>query len=147
MGLYDTFKTDEKKEAEGVWLDYGSCRILIGYAGSTNKKFVSYSEKTFKPLRRAIELGTLDNERSTKIMADVFATTIIRDWATLVGDDYVRGIENPNGGDLLPVNKENVIATLTALPALFMDLQEQAKSIATFRAADMEADSGNSASS
>lgn len=153
MGLYDAFQTDANLEKEGVWLDYGTCRVKVGYAGATNKKFASYSEAKFKPIRRAIEAGTIDNARSLAILTDVYAETIVLDWATQQGVDandepiFVRGIEQKGSTELLPFNKENVVKTFKALPNLFIDIKGQAESIATFRAQDMEADSGNSVSS
>ena len=52
------------------------------------------------------------------------------------------GIEGREG-DILPFNKEEVQKVFISLPNLFIDIQEQAQSIANFRKSELEDDSGN----
>lgn len=142
MGMYDIFETDEDLETTGIWLDYGDFRLKVASAGQGNKKYVRYAEKALKPIRRAMQAGAVSNERSLAIMSDIFAKTIVLDWQVKVNDAWKSGIEGRDG-DILPFNYDNVIATFSALPNLFMDIQEQAQSIANFRKAELEDDSGN----
>lgn len=146
MGMYDVFETDEDLETSGIWLDYGDFRVKIASAGQGNKKYVKYAEKALKPVRKAMQAGALSNERSQAIMSDIYAKVIVLDWE--VQDPkkegkMVSGIE-ARDGTILPFNPENVQATLKALPNLFIDIQEQANSIANFRKAELEEDAGNS---
>lgn len=142
MGMYDIFETDEDLETTGIWLDYGDFRLKVASAGQGNKKYVRYAEKALKPIRRAMQAGAVSNERSLAIMSDIFAKTIVLDWQVKVDDAWKSGIEGRDG-DILPFNYDNVIATFSALPNLFMDIQEQAQSIANFRKGELEDDSGN----
>lgn len=143
MGLYDTFETDPTREQEGVFLDYGDFRIRIAHAGQGNSKYVKYMEKTLKPVRRAMEAGAMSNERSMAIMMDIYAKTIVLDWQTKdSAGDWKPGIEAKNG-ELLTFSPENVILTFKALPNLFLDIQQQATSIANFRREELEEESGN----
>ena len=143
MGMYDTFETDPNMEQEGVFLDYGDFRIRIAHAGQGNSKYVKYAEKKLKPVRRAMEAGALGNERSMSIMIDIYSKTIILDWQIRgENDTWKTGIEAKDGSTL-PFTEENVEATLRALPNLFLDIQSQASSIANFRAAELEKESGN----
>lgn len=143
-GMYNTFKTDPTREQEGVWLDYGDFRIRVAHAGNGNKKYVSYAERALRPVRQAMNAGALSNERSMAVMADIYATTVILGWQVMQEDgSWKDGIEAENG-ELLPVNKECIEQTLKNLPALFSDIQGQASSIANFRAAEVEEESGNS---
>ena len=147
MGMYNTFKTDPNREQEGVWLDYGDFRVLIAHAGQGNKKYVAYAEKKLRPVRQAMNAGALSNERSMTIMADVYATTIVLGWEVAQKDSEGRqiwksGIEDEDGS-ILPFNKDTVEQTLKNLPNLFVDIQTQASSIANFRAAEVEEESGN----
>lgn len=142
MGMYDIFETDEDLETTGIWLDYGDFRLKVASAGQGNKKYVRYAEKALKPIRRAMQAGAVSNERSLAIMSDIFAKTIVLDWQVKVDDAWKSGIEGRDG-DILQFNYDNVIATFSALPNLFMDIQEQAQSIANFRKAELEDDSGN----
>lgn len=139
MSLYGVFETDQDMEASGVWLDYGDFRIKIASTGQGNKNYVRYAEKKLKPVRRAIEAGAMSNDRSQAIMADIYAKTVVLDWET----GGKAGIEDRKG-KILPFTIENVTKTLVALPRLFMDLQEQAGSLATFRKEEQEEETKNS---
>lgn len=143
MGMYDVFETDENLETSGVWVDYGEFRVLIASAGQGNKSYVRYAEKKLKPVRKAMDAGALSNERSQALMADIYAKTIVLDWQVMSDGEWKTGIEGREG-DVLPVNEENVEKTLRSLPRLFMDLQEQAMSIANFRKAELEDETKNS---
>lgn len=143
MGMYDVFETDQKLEANGIWLDYGDFRILIAAAGQGNKKYVQYAEKKLKPVRRAIESGALSNERSQAIMADIYAKTVVLSWETQEGAKMKSGIETPDG-KIQPFSTELVMSTFKSLPRLFMDVQEQAASLSNFRKEDIEEDTKNS---
>lgn len=151
MGMYDQFSTDPNRENEGVWLDYGDFRVLTASAGQANKAYVKYAEVAMKPVRRAMEAGTLSNERALPIMRDIYAKTIIKAWQVAVPgakpdapehERWKDGIEAPNG-ELLPFNYDNVIFTLTNLPHLFTDIQQQSNQVSNFRAEELAAEMGN----
>lgn len=143
MGMYDVFETDEDLETSGIWLDYGDFRVRIASAGQGNKKYVKYAEKALKPVRKAMQAGALSNERSIAIMSDIYAKTIVLDWETMKDGKLVKGIE-ARDGKVMPVNYENVRQVFIDLPNLFIDIQEQANSIANFRKAELEEDAKNS---
>jgi hypothetical protein len=143
MGMYDVFETDEDLETTGIWLDYGDFRVRIASAGQGNKKYVKYAEKALKPVRKAMQAGALSNERSLAIMSDIYAKTIVLDWEVLVDGKMVKGIEQRDGS-IAPFNYENVRQVFLDLPNLFLDIQEQANSIANFRRAELEEDTKNS---
>ncbi|MAD98780.1 MAG: hypothetical protein Unbinned200contig1000_18 [Prokaryotic dsDNA virus sp.] len=142
MGMYDVFETDEDLETSGIWLDYGDFRVKIASAGQGNKKYVKYAEKALKPVRKAMQAGALSNERSMSIMSDIYAKTIVLDWETMKEGELVKGIESRDG-QIMPFNYENVRQVFIDLPNLFIDIQEQANSIANFRKAELEEESGN----
>lgn len=139
MGLYGVFETDLDMEATGVWLDYGDFRVKIASSGHGNKKYVSYAEKKLKPVRKALDAGAVSNDRSMAIMADIYSKTVVLDWET----NGKPGIEDRKG-KTVPFSIENVEKTLLALPRLFVDIQEQAGSLATFRKEEEERDTKNS---
>jgi len=147
MGMYDVFETDETLEANGVWIDYGDFRVLLASAGQGNKNYVRYAEKKLKPVRRALESGALSNERSQALMADIYSKTIILAWEVMQGEGDEKamksGIENREG-EIVPFSEVNVETALRDLPRLFMDLQEQAASLANFRKGEIEDEGKNS---
>jgi len=143
MGMYDVFETDEDLETSGIWLDYGDFRVKIASAGQGNKKYVKYAEKALKPVRKAMQAGALSNERSIAIMSDIYAKTIVLDWETMDKDKMTKGIEQRDG-KVAPMSYDTVKQAFIDLPNLFIDIQEQANSIANFRKAELEEESGNS---
>jgi len=142
MGMYDIFETDPNMEQEGVFLDYGDFRVRIAHAGQGNSKYLKYAEKKLKPVRKAMEAGALGNERSMAIMIDIYSESIILDWQVRENESWKSGIE-ARDGSILPFTQQNVEATLRSLPNLFLDIQQQAQSIANFRRADLESEAGN----
>jgi hypothetical protein len=147
--MWNQFSTDPNVEKEGVWLDYGDFRIRVTYAGETNKKYAKTLETLTRPHRRQIASGNFSNARSMAILYEVYATAVIMDWETAKGDDNIiaqtiweKGIQAKDGS-LLPVTKENIIAVFKALPKLFLDVREQAESVAVFRADEIEDEGKN----
>lgn len=143
MGMYDIFETDEDLESSGIWIDYGDFRVKIASASQGNKKYVKYAEKALKPVRKAMQAGALSNERSIAIMSDIYAKTIVLDWETMKDGKMVKGIEQRDGS-IAPVNYETIRQVFLDLPNLFIDIQEQANSIANFRKAELEEEAKNS---
>lgn len=142
MGMYDVFETDEDLEVSGIWLDYGDFRVKIASAGQGNKKYVRYAEKALKPVRKVMQAGALSNERSLSIMSDIYAKTIVLDWQVKRDDQWKTGID-ARDGSVLPFNEDEVKKVFEALPNLFIDIQEQAQSIANFRKQELEDEAGN----
>lgn len=147
--MWQQFSTDPNIEKEGVWLDYGDFRIRVTYAGETNKKYAKKLEVLTRPHRRQLASGNFSNERSMAILHEVYAETVILDWQTASGEDgaigetiWKKGIQAKDGS-LLPVNKDNIIATFKGLPKLFLDVREQAESVSIFRADEIEEEGKN----
>lgn len=139
MSFYDIYKTDENLEAgSGVRLDYGkSGSIIIHRAGGDNKKYSTVLNAKMRPFRRQLSNGTLDDKTSLKVMAEVYADSVIVGWDKVLGKD----------GKALPYSRDNVVQLLTDLPELFRDIQEQATTVSNFRKDEDEADSKNSVKS
>jgi hypothetical protein len=141
--MYAQFKTDAAMESGGVWLDYGDFKLKIARAGGANKKFQKVLEARTKPFRRAMQTETMNNDKAMEILRGVYAETIVLAWETKVDGEFKSGIENPEGGDLLPYNSANVTEVFNTLPDLFADIQEQSNKVAIFREELLESDSGN----
>ncbi len=135
MSLYDTFKADSEMESgTGIWLDYGDGgQINIRRAGGSNKRYGAVLAAKMKPYQRQLQNGTMDDEVSRRILAEVYASTVIVGW---------KGVDGPNG-KTLACTEENVVRVLLDLPDLFRDIQDQANSLANFRAEQAEADAKN----
>ena len=143
MSLYKLFKTNENLETDGIWLEYGQTadgkpiRIKIARAGGHNVAFSKALEKATRPYKKAIQTGMLDNKTADRLYKEVFAETVVLDWINVEGPD----------GQPMDFNKENVLKLFEDLPDLFVDLREQAGTVALFRDEVREADLGNSGAS
>ncbi|MAR56002.1 MAG: hypothetical protein CMM93_02360 [Rickettsiales bacterium] len=137
--LYDTFGTDQDLEkGSGVTLDYGDAgSITIHRAGGGNRKFYTVMDAVLKPHRHAIQNKTLDKETDDRLMAEIYAKSVIIGWSGVKGRD----------GKKLPFNEANAIKLLTDLPDLFADIRANAMSIDTFRKEAQEQEAKNSAKS
>lgn len=139
MSFYETFSTDTKLESiDGVDLDYGKSGVIkIHRAGGSNKKFSTVLNAKMAPYRRQLANGSMDEVVATKLMAEIYADAVILGWKCVKG---------PDGKDM-KFTRENVVKLLLDLPELFKDIQEQANTIANFRAVAIEADEKNSQAS
>jgi len=143
MGMYDVFKTDEVAEREGIIIDYTSFRVTIARAGGANKKYKRMLDQATKPHERLIQLGSFSNEQAEDLLKAVYAKSVIKDWETKVDDKWLVGLENPDGGELLPVTVANILTVFELLPDLYIDLRDQAQKSALYRVALREEAEGN----
>lgn len=131
---YAMFATDSAKEAEtGVTIDYGGFAITIVRAGGANRRFAQVLDAKLRPLRRRLGSGALSDEDAQRVLAEVFAETVILGWEGVTDAD----------GTPMPFNRDNAVRLLTDLPELFRDIQEQAASLANFRREALETDAKN----
>lgn len=152
MSMRSLFTTDPTLETKGVVIDYGSFRITLARAGGANKKFTKLLEAKTRPHRRAMQTETMQDAAAMAILREVYAGGAIMLWENRekfdkksgewVGEFQV-GIEPSQGTDLLPFNIDNVCQTLSELPDLFADLQEQANKVSLFRVHNLEEDLKN----
>lgn len=139
MSLFAQFKTDERKETEGVPVQYapnGDGTIptfFLSRMGKTNKKYTKELNRATKPFARQLQTDTLPPEQAENIFMGVFVKTVLKGWVNVRDED----------GNELAFTVENATALFKKLPDLYDDLTEQAKSAALFREADIEADAGN----
>ena len=150
MSMYAQFQTDPKLEKDGVIIDYGDFRVTVARAGGANKEFRKAAEFFSRPHRRAIDAGIEDVDRDAKILRQVFARAIVKNWEMRLKDEtddqgnpkWVQAIEQPDGSpaQFNPVVVERV---LEELPDLFTDLQTTSTRASLYRKAGLEQDAGN----
>ena len=142
MSIYKSLKTNNTLEKKGVTFELYGNRVTLARAGGSNTEFQTSITKKTQPFRRQIAAGTMEAETERRILREVYADTIILGWEVKVGDEWKSGIESPDG-DVLPYSRANVLATLEALPELFVELQNLASSAQPYLE-DYEAGTGNS---
>jgi predicted transcriptional regulator len=145
VGAYDSFRVDKDLERKGVVIDYEKFRVTIARAGGNNKRYEKVLERLSRPYQRAIQTETLDNDKSMDLLKQAYAEAVVLDWETNVDGEWKRGIEDPDTGELLPFNTENVLRVLRhgELHDIWHDLRSQATKAALFRASLEEARAGN----
>lgn len=139
MSLHKQFKTDAKKEQEGVEITYGpnadgtipTFRVLR--RGPSNDRYAKALERESAPYRRLLELGTLDPKVQERIMRRVFCTSVLVSWDNVQNEK----------GEAIAYSIENAISLFTELPELYLDLSDQAGKLSSFRAETQESDSKN----
>ena len=132
--IYDMFATDTLREAEGFWHPVSdTIQFLMARAGGSNSNFAKSLEVRTRPHRRKIDNDDMDLDLANKIMIEVFAETVIKDWEGITNED----------GEPMPYTKENAVMLLTQLPDLFNELREVAVKQANFRSANLEDAVGN----
>lgn len=137
--LFKQFKMDEKKEQDGVLIQYGAnddnsipgFRILR--RSSTNQRYAKTLERESAPYRRLIELGTLDTKISERVFMRVFVLSV------LVGWENVQDVD----GKVIPFNTDNALTLFQTLPELYNDLVEQSNKASLFRQEMTENDAKN----
>lgn len=148
MGLKRQFATDKALEQKGIVLDYGDVRVRIARAGGANQKFARILDAKTRPVRRAIAAGSLDEERGSLLLMEVFAETVVLGWETRDTEGVFHPGISPedageSGEDLLPVTPANVVKVFQHLPDFFLELRQQAQASALFRAEVNETLAGN----
>lgn len=139
MSIFEQFGVDNKKEEEGVWIEYpcnsdGSIpSFKISRMSTSNKKYMLAMEKATRPIKRQLELNILKPEVGDKIFLQVFCDVILLDWKNIV----------TKKGDIVLYSKEEALSLMEKLPELYKDLRNKASEMANFIEEEMEDDSKN----
>lgn len=135
MNPYQLFKMDSRHEQDGINIDYGDFAIRIARAGGSNERYAKALSKKLRPYRRQMQNDTMDNDVANKILAEVYADTVIVGWSSKqFGENAIPDAQNGE----LKYTRENVIQLLLDLPDLFRDIQEQATKFSNFRVEEIE---------
>lgn len=136
---YRAFKTDKDLEAKGVYVDYGTFRVLCGRAGGNNKRYLKVLEKNVKPHRRAIQTETMEDAQAEQLLLDSFVDGVILGWEVQTAPpidekpaEWASGMHDIETGEVVSYSRARVLSTLRALPDLFSDLREQTSKTAMF---------------
>lgn len=157
MGLYESLKTSDHLERQGIWLDLDHTRLRLGRAGGKNVKYNAAMSAVLAEHKRTLEF--MPDEQGRRLFNEVYANTVILDWLTKdakgtlneVGSEidegyngirYSRGIEGPDG-KIIPFTPANVVTTLMALPDLAVMIKETAEDVNLFKEKLVKDISGN----
>jgi hypothetical protein len=138
MSIFDIFKTDERLEREGRWINYGDKggRFLVAHIKQRDSAYSKLFRARLKPYRHQIQTETMDEGVLRDIMLDVFAEKGLLGW------EGVRGADEEE----IPHSVEKAKWLLRELPAFYDDLFEMATDFSNFKQSEMEEDAKNSGS-
>lgn len=129
--LYQAFGTVKEYENDkGVVLDFGSAKFRIRRAGGSNRRFLTTLAAKMRPHRRAMEAGTMDEERAEDMHKEVYFETVVIGWEGVTDE----------AGVALEYNLVNFKKIMTDLPDLWLTLRLEADNMKNFQLAEAEAD-------
>lgn len=126
MDLSKTFRTSEKLEEEGAWVDLGD-GAFVCVARVGNKKYNEYFEKALKPHRRQFRTGSMPTEVMDEILIRTLANTILLGW---------EGVEYE--GKELEYSVDNAIMVLRELKDFRSLISEISNEMETFKQEEQE---------
>lgn len=101
MDLFKTFKTDDTKEQEGVWIALdGKSRIKV--ARLNNSRYREALKKQARRFEGPLRAQTLTHEAKEGLLNDLLADTILLDWEGMTSH-----------GEPFPYSRENAKSVLT----------------------------------
>jgi hypothetical protein len=82
LDLGKNFSTDDEKEEEGVWEDFGDGAGLL-VASSSSERFMKLYRKVPTGIREQMNNGKLPDKIAREIMAGIFSKAILLGWKKL----------------------------------------------------------------
>lgn len=138
LSVFDIRATDERKEAEGVWVDYGPFAFKIRRMGPGNLDFTKMTERSLRPYQSAIRADTMDEDLARKILVEVFCKTVLINWRKTVDGKHTEGVMPDAAGNDIQFSVGTAINIFTRAKGALDDLIERASAIETFKADEVE---------
>lgn len=138
MSLFKTFGTNKAKETDGVAIKFEANAdgtvptFTISRMAKSNKRYAKALETACRPHQRAMRTETLSNDVAAELFKNVFISSV------LVSYENIQDAE----GNLITTD-EGISQLFDALPDLYAELEDAAKTVSLFREEELEANSGN----
>lgn len=129
MGLFETFGADTDLQKDGVWVQYGDCKVLVAFAGEGNPRWDKTIERHTRQFQRYLNNDKMVMSESMKKDLN---TAVIAAYSNAV----VLGWEGVKEGDTeLVFSPKECKRVMLMLPAFFADVREFAGNISNYQAA------------
>lgn len=139
----DSFKTDQSKEVEGMWVDAGS-GLQLKIARINNPKYESYLQSIGRPIRHKIQRGSANNSEIEDIAKRAMAKYVLLDWHNLQDDSEGTITGQPHSD--VQYSEERALKILREYREFFFLVQDMASDAEMFRQDYEEEAKGNSES-
>ena len=120
------FKTDDKLETSGVWVDVADLRLRI--ARMNNPQYEACFRKLSRPHVDGIAAGLTDLTLIEDLMKQAMSQTILLDWDNLQDED----------GKAIVYSKEKALELLRTVPDFYRMVLRQAQDREKYLAGDLE---------
>lgn len=138
FSVFDIRTTDEAKEQEGIWVDYGPFAFKIRRMGPGNTEFTKMTDQKLRPYQAAIRNNAMDEKIARKILVDVFCRTVLVGWRKTEDGVITEGILPDGAGKDIPFSVENAIEVFTKAKGALDDLLTKAAELENFKADEVE---------
>lgn len=133
MNLFEAFETNADAETEGARICFGSDEtkdpvFIVKRAGGRNRRYQQVLSARMKPHKRALDAGTLGQDKIDAIYRGVFVETVLVGWENV----------KDRAGKEIAFTKENALSLFERLPDLFDEIVSQAAAAETFRTEQLE---------
>jgi len=138
---YASFMTETDKEVDGVWNEYDGFRVKVARAGNRNQ---GYLKELGKITKRYKNLNKMNDSAQQKILAEVYAKHIVKNWgieverdaetgACIYEDGKIHVFDEEGNVSVSDFNKDAVVNILVALPDLFRSIRDFADELTNFQ--------------
>lgn len=136
--LEDFFGSDSKAQAEGKWVKYGPCEILIAFAGEDNPRYEKAIEEYTKDFRKYMTSSNMTMPKHMEAdikeaMRRAYAKAVILDW---------KGVLDRQG-NIIPFSSQAVYDAFVRMPAFFRWARDYAGDLENYQTQADEDDAGN----
>ena len=128
MDMRKTFATNAHLEQEGIEVHFqNGAFIRLARAGGGNARYENAMKQHFKPYRRALNTGSMDNKTVSEILQKVYAETIVLGWRDFELD-----------GQALEYSPEQTLKLFKEFPEFWRIVQEESEKFANYKAEETE---------
>lgn len=116
MGMNER-RVSARKEVEGVPAEYDGFRVTLARAGGHNKAYLKVLEDCTKPVRKALEMGFVSDDKAKEWFKLAYAKAVITNWEVYRDGKWIVGIDDPDyegSGEapVIPFNYDNVLRVI-----------------------------------
>jgi hypothetical protein len=134
MSVYDMMGTNADLETQGIDYNMGKGGIFVlARSGGANVRYGKVVEHKFRPHRRQIQNGTIDNDLARNLLLEAFCEAVLLGWREVTGPD----------GKALKWSVDAAKKLMTDLPELYSELSEVAGDYTNYQGAIVEDDAKN----
>jgi len=144
---YSKYHIDPEKVKAGVIFQDEDNRVRVTYAGTENTRYEKMLKLKLKPFETRIREDRFPDKEFYKILAEVYAATVVLGWEVNVGTDeepvWGEGIFDAEG-NIIQVNEFAIVQAFTLGERLFQDVIKVASNFNLYRQGQKEEDGKNS---